>query len=232
MVCSIYLSGGGSFEETYQLDDLFLKNSGPRILYLPVGLKRTFSGYDECVNWFNKVVTSHSYFKKVTVWIELTNKVENLSKDNFDAVYIGGASDTFRLHELLSSNNFYPALSNFVQDGGLIYGGSGGATILGRSINYDQNMKSLPTINMKSLDICRGYSIFAHLNKDNYSIINSSPHGDVIGIPEGGGCVFDHITGELVYLGLKTGIIVADGFCYSLNNGESINVLTLKNNEN
>lgn len=204
----LFLSGGGSVKETYILDDLFLKTAGERILYLPIGLKRTFTGYDGCVMWFTDMVSLHGLIKKIYVWIHLKDKAEKISKNNFDAVYIGGASDTLRLHNLFIKYNIYPQLLSFVEQGGKIYGGSGGATILGKSINYDQIEKGLPKVFEESANLCLGYSIFTHLNKKNIFFLKRSLD-NIIGIPEKGGVMIDIKERLLTYTGRNNGLIIS-----------------------
>lgn len=221
---SIYLSGGGSSQETFELDELFLNSTGNRILYLPVGLKRTFSGYDGCVQWFNDMLLSHNKKKKVTVFIDLKDKAEFIDVDKFDAIYIGGASDTFRLHNLLKKYGIYKKLSLFVSSGGVIYGGSGGATILGRTINYDQKDKQLLYLDESSADLCLGYSIFAHLNDNNLDLIRSKDFGHVIGIPEGGGCIIDPEKREVKYIGERSGIIVMSNSEKNIHDQDTVKI--------
>ena len=84
MSYNIYLSGGGSSQDTYQLDDIFLNSIGKRLLYIPVGLKRSFAGYDDCVKWFTDMVSSHNISKEVSVWINLKDKAKELKISNFD----------------------------------------------------------------------------------------------------------------------------------------------------
>jgi len=205
---NLFLSGGGSNKETYVLDDLFLKSSGSRILYLPVGLKRNFAGYDECVVWFSNMVASHNLTKKISVWIELMNKKSEININNFDAVYIGGATDTLRLHNLFIKHNFYSQLATFIEEGGLIYGGSGGATILGKSINYDQIEKGQQTVAENSANLCMDYSIFTHLDGRNRKMIESSKFGKVIGIPEKGGIRLDTGKRTIGYSGSGKAIVI------------------------
>lgn len=205
---SIYLSGGGSSKSTYLLDELFLRSAGERILYLPIGLKRTFSGYDDCVNWFMSMISSHGVSKSVSVWVDIRNKVEELNKNNFDSIYIGGASDTWSLHQLLLKSNFYFHLKKFLDEGGVVYGGSGGATILGKSINYDQLEKGITKSEEKAADLCLGYSVFTHINEKNVRVIEKQPEGKVIGIPEGSGCVLDLRENKITCVGMKDIFVV------------------------
>ncbi|MDP3725727.1 MAG: Type 1 glutamine amidotransferase-like domain-containing protein [bacterium] len=217
---NIFLSGGGNSQETYGLDDLFLHVAGSRILYVPVGLKRTFAGYDDCVTWFTDMVSKHNVEKKISVWIDLKEKSTSIRHGNFDAIYIGGASDTYRLHSLFKKNNFYPELEKFIKDGGIIYGGSGGATILGRSINYDQQEKQLPTTVELSANLCLGYSVFPHLSDNKFRLISTSPDAKVICMPEGSGVAIDTKNQQMKYLGKQNGIVISKKKTLAIKDGD------------
>ena len=225
MSYNIFLSGGGSATETYELDDVFLKTSGDRILYLPIGLKRSTAGYDDCVTWFTNMVNSHNILKNISAWIDVSNKTSKIDRKKFDGIYIGGASETFSLHNLFIKHDMYPKLISFVQQGGLIYGGSGGASILGKSINYDQIEKSQPRVEENSANLCMGYSVFAHLNDKNISIIEALSNGNVIGIPEGGGCMIDGQKKVITYIGTSRALILTNFSSRYLENKESTNII-------
>lgn len=231
MSFNIYLSGGGKDKDTFELDELFLRASGKRILYIPVGLKRTFAGYDECVKWFMNMISSHKLTKQVSVWISIKDKTEQINVRNFDAVYIGGASDTFRLHCMLSEHNFYEKFRTFIEEGGVIYGGSAGSSILGKSINYDQMEKALPKLKEYSSDLCLGYSVFPHLNPQNEKIIDRMTEGRVLGIPEEGGCMIDTFNKKITYIGASRAKIINEFQSRNIQNGETINMVTLEDNE-
>ncbi|KKP92963.1 MAG: hypothetical protein UR98_C0014G0007 [Parcubacteria group bacterium GW2011_GWA1_36_12] len=220
MSYNIYLSGGGSSQDTYQLDDIFLNSIGKRLLYIPVGLKRSFAGYDDCVKWFTDMVSSHNISKEVSVWINLKDKAKELKISNFDAVYMGGASDTLRLHNMLHKFNFYPQLRSFSKDGGIIYGGSGGASVMGRTINYDQLDKRQLTVTETAADLCGGYSIFTHLNDKNQEIIERLEEGNVIAIPEGGGCLLDGEGKNVLYKGVSPAIMATSLSKINLGNNQ------------
>lgn len=225
MSYNVFLSGGGSAEDTYDFDDLFLKTAGQKILYLPVGLKRTFAGYDDCVKWFSDLINLHASDKNISVWINLKGKDVEIKKENFDAIYIGGASTTLRLHKQFMEFNFYPRLKEFIEAGGIIYGGSGGASILGRFINYDQMESSSERIKDPAADLCLGYSIFAHLNDKNRYLVQEGSEGRVIAIPERCGCAIDIDEGKVVCISGAGALMVSVGSIIALQNGQSYSML-------
>jgi len=128
---NIYLSGGGSSEQTIALDELYFGSIAEesRIAYIPVALrgKRTF---DECTHWFYELASTYGQFR-VSVF-------EHLSKDKSylqecDAVYIGGGN-TYELLREIRQFHFQIPLLEFAHAGKPIYGGSAGAVILGKDI--------------------------------------------------------------------------------------------------
>ncbi len=208
MESNIFLSGGGTSEQTYEFDDIFLKSSGERILYLPIGLKRTFSGFDGCVDWFMSMIKMHNVTKKVTTLIDLKNKADFISTEYFDAIYIGGASDTFRLHSLLRKNGTYDLIRKFIEEGGIVYGGSGGATILGRTINYDQRDKGLSITDDLSSNICFDYAIYTHLESLEKDYLKKQEYGKLICLPEKCGLAINTNDRMSIYVGKNSAYIL------------------------
>lgn len=220
MEFNVFLSGGGTSEQTYKFDDIFLKSSGERILYLPVGLKRTFSGFDGCVDWFMSMIKMHNVIKKVTTLIDLKDKNDLITIENFDAIYIGGASDTFRLHSLLKKNGTYSLIKKFIDDGGTVYGGSGGATILGRTINYDQKEKKLSVVDDLSSNVCFGYAIYPHLKFTEKNYLETQEYGKVICLPEDGGLAINTKNGESIYVGENSAFVFDGELTKQISDGE------------
>lgn len=224
MLGKIFLSGGGNQEETYKLDDLFLKESGEKILYIPIGLKRTFAGYDGCVEWFENMIKSHNIEKKITTWVNLKDKKDLIKIDNFDAIYIGGASDTYQLHCLFEKYNIYKKIESFLSDGGYVYGGSGGATVLGKTINYDQLDKGLDFVDSFSANLIFDYSIFTHLNDEKIEKISKLDFGKVIVLSEKGGVILDRKKREIKYVGNENCFVISDNFSKKIFDEELIKI--------
>ena len=226
MKYDIFVSGGGSAKENFNVDQLFFDSLlGKRLLYLPIGLKRSFVGYDGCIDWFRSVLRLHQKSDiSLSVWINLNKKSEKISRDNFDGIYIGGASDTFELHKNLLKHNIYQEIMDFSKNKGIVYGGSGGGTVLGCSINYDQFEKKLPPVKSESANLCFGYSFFTHLNDINKPLIENGSFGPVIGLPEGSGFCVNYNTREGLFLGTKSGVISNFDKQKYLSDHQSINL--------
>ncbi|MFH1472920.1 MAG: Type 1 glutamine amidotransferase-like domain-containing protein [bacterium] len=224
---NLFLSGGGSLVDSFDLDEAFLELSGGNILYIPVGLKRTFIGYDECVEWFVSMVKKHKKVKKISVWINLKNKTGFLNK--FDSVYIGGASDTGRLHEILKDSGFYPELKKFIEKGGLVYGGSGGASVLGRSVILDISPEHIKYINDEqkflAADLCHGYSVFTHFKPNKKYELKRYANMKILVLPEQGGVAINTRNGQMTYLGKTNGVVSFDRKITKISNGHTMNLV-------
>lgn len=127
----IILSGGGKPEETKKIDKFFLsllpKNKS--LLYIPIA--KTTRPYKECYNWF-KSIFGKLGFKNIEMWTELSNKrLEHLKR--FGGIYLGGG-DVYYLLNIFRKTKFIKILKKYIKKGGIVYGNSAGAVILGKNI--------------------------------------------------------------------------------------------------
>ena len=160
----LFISGGGNAENSYLLDKEFVGSLKKRkILYILIGLKRDIVGFEGCYDWITKTLGAHTSKEiEIEMWISLEDKhEEDLSE--FDAIYIGGAYNTYKLMDVLHCSGLDQRFRGFVAKGGLIYGGSSGAIILGRNIATWGDDKMNYT-SEDGLDLVGGFSIFCHFN--------------------------------------------------------------------
>ncbi len=196
MLANLFLSGGGNNKEMHDLDELFFRNVHGRILYIPVGLKRTIMGYEGCYEWFEGLLKVHDCRFPTSMWINLARKAMHLTHSRFDAVYIGGASDTEFLHYLMVKHGIYQPLRDFLRSGGKLYGGSGGATVVGKTINYDQLEKGKLPVTKDAADLLFGWNIRTHANDDGpFAIRGAQPFGRLISLSEDVGLAIDTVNG-------------------------------------
>ncbi len=163
----IFLSGGGDAEDSTEIDRVFVQRlPGPRILYIPVGLIRGYAGYDGCFEWLHATLARHAAVPlTIRMWVHLAHKAEQLSTENFDGVYIGGASSTYRLMRELRRFNIDAPLAEYIKHGGIVYGGSSGAVIFGQRIDVTGDEKRGPAdSDARGLGFLGGYSIFCHFD--------------------------------------------------------------------
>lgn len=187
----LFLSGGGHAKDSFLLDCKFvsfLKNR--KLLYIPIGLQRSFIGYEECYDWITKTISVHTNVRiNIIMWIDLNNKTQDDLRQ-FDAIYIGGAQDSYKFMEILHKTKFIDILYNFLKDGKIIYGGSTGAIIMGKNISILGELPKGAYANNEGLNLVKDYSIYCHYTNDCDSkiiqYINRCKNS-VIAIPENSG---------------------------------------------
>lgn len=190
----IALAGGGGAEDSRLLDEVFAAWVGPRgkMLYLPIAL-RGIRSFESCREW---ITTTFSPLKltDITMWTDLIgHQADEL--EGFDAIYIGGGNTYSLLAELIGSG-FDRHLKAYAQSGGIIYGGSAGAVVLGKDIrtvtHMDRNNIGLAEVNC--LNLATDYSIVPHYQPEMDQLIAEFVRNyrlPVLGIPERSGVVIE-----------------------------------------
>ena len=151
----IILSGGGDFKDSFKLDKKFFSflKLNSRILYIPVALERDKAGYEACRDWFSTVISGHLREKDISFAMLLgDDEISDLSI--YDAIYIGGGN-TYKLLDYIYQKKIDKKFLDFIEKGGIIYGGSAGAIVLGKDIRTaeeenDKNYRPIPTRFSKS----------------------------------------------------------------------------------
>lgn len=192
---TIYLSGGGNWDKTIEIDSIFLKDlANKEILFIPTAKEADEEGYKDCYEWLvNKLKRIDSGIK---VDVELDfNKIKKL--DNYSAVYIGGGN-TYKLLNLLNQSNFRNFLNGYLERDGVIFGASAGAVILGKDIStYMEENEKYNYSEDEGLNLVGGYSIMCHHIENENTKANeyiNRTSNPVIAIPVGvaikisGGC--------------------------------------------
>ena len=158
----IVLAGGGNEEDSRLIDKTFASWIEPngKILYLPVAL-RGVRPFQDCLEWMKSTFLPFN-ITNVEMWTDLSeHKGVELSK--FVSVYIGGGNTYSLLAEILE-NGFVHHMIEYVSLGGIIYGGSAGAAILGKDIrtisHVDRNEIGLTET--KGLNLAMGHSVWVH----------------------------------------------------------------------
>ncbi len=133
------------------------------------------------------------------MWTDLYNrKWEDINK--YDAVYFGGGN-TYYLLNHVKNNKFDKLIKRYYKSGGIIYGGSAGAIILGRDIQTagfggDADRNQVGLTDFDGLNLVSGYSIQCHYSTyDDDELINYSKKKKikVIALPDDTGLM---ITGK------------------------------------
>jgi dipeptidase E len=127
----LILAGGGDAPESGAIDNLFTSLLRmPSILYLPQAVSPRIWSEKKALEWMRE----HSIFDGIN--IEVARDLESLTIEDMKrhgAVYIMGGN-TFDLVAQLRAANAHIPLQGFIADGGLVYGLSAGAILLGASI--------------------------------------------------------------------------------------------------
>ena len=128
----IIMGGGGNSKESYSLDYQYLTRFGIKsILYIPIALDCDDIGYEKCYEWIVGWVTKLSpRFINIDMCTDLSEIIDLLQ---YDSIYIGGGN-TYKLLYQIKKYKWDTKLTDFYRQGGIIYGGSAGAIILGKSI--------------------------------------------------------------------------------------------------
>ncbi|MEK4670125.1 Type 1 glutamine amidotransferase-like domain-containing protein [Niallia sp. FSL R7-0271] len=117
-------------------------NLNKPLLYIPIAMDGAIP-FDECYKWINSVFKPLG-IQEITMWTDLSNKtLEDLKQ--FSAIYIGGGN-TFSLLNAIQISKLDKVLEEYIENEGVIYGGSAGAIILGANItcsHMDANKTNL-----------------------------------------------------------------------------------------
>jgi len=203
----IFLSGGGDAQQSKLLDSLFVEKVGSKkILYLPVAMKRDKIGYEACFDWIISTLTPHS---KKFLDIDMVTDLTTLNKDyleKFGAIYIGGGN-TYKLLDEIKRSGFDKLIIDFLSRGGIVYGGSAGAIVLGKDISIVSEEKDR-NISSEGLNLINGYSIRCHYSDKDNGVIRSFVQETklpVIAIPEGSGLILGSLTyqNRIIGTGIK-----------------------------
>lgn len=187
----IFLNGGGSGTKTVKVNQRLneiIDHTKP-ILYIPLAMNK--EKYDRCYQWITEEL------KNVKVpYIEMVRDTSELSLkklDDYSLIFIGGGN-TFKLLFDLKESNCFEKIMQYVNNNGLIFGGSAGAIIFGQDLEScildDKNEVDLKDI--KGFDVLNGVSFLCHytnrtIEKDNEStryLLELSKRKKIIALPE------------------------------------------------
>lgn len=158
---TIILSGGGNPEVVVPIDKYFASiiDLQKTVLYIPNAMEPHIFSYEECFEWFKKTYGEYGISK-----VELCTDLRTLNLDGrYSAVFIGGGN-TFKLLHEIQQSNFDVQIHSYLETGGVIYGGSAGAIICGKTIETaiyaDKNQVGIN--NHSGLNLLNNYDVFCH----------------------------------------------------------------------
>lgn len=151
----LFLGGGGDENQSALFDDEFFKYVKGDLVYIPIAM--TSRPYGDCLKWFQRVVSDRA---PIHMWTNLYDRsLSDLITVN--AVYIGGG-DTGKLLDHVVKSGFHTALKAYLKQGGIVYGGSAGAIILGQDIRTAREVCNTARVNYDGLNLLEGYSVYCH----------------------------------------------------------------------
>ena len=209
----IYLSGGGNEKQSFPLDkfffDTFPKNGS--FLYIPVALRGN-KLYPTAHIWMKSILEIH---ERNDIQFETADdlskyRLEDLK--NFDAIYIGGGNTWSLMQELMDSD-FSQELISYIKNGGVVYGGSAGAIVLGKNIDTHDDENKINLKDTSGFNLLSDYSVACHYtNKQSdrftdWAISHKSP---ILCLPDEAGLMFGN--DSILCVGTKPCVIyLADG---------------------
>ena len=199
---TIFLGGGGDTIASFAFDQYFfsLLPLQARILYIPVALRRGMRGYESCFDWFSHLIGEHSQLKNIDFEMMLED-VQIPALDTYDAVYIGGGN-TYHLLRYLEASGLRQRLITYVYSGGIVYGGSAGAIVLGKDIRTAEEENDRGSARNEGLNLLGEKSIYCHYTHSvdsNISRIVEKISSSVFALPEDSGIVWKNERIEKVF---------------------------------
>ena len=129
----LLLNGGGSDEQLIptmtKLNEIIDHNKP--ILYVPLAMNEIEYPYDGCYEWIT------GELKDVEIPnIEMIRSADELSAKNLDdySVIFFGGGNTFKLLNDLKECGAFEKIKEYLNNGGVVFGGSAGAIIFGKDL--------------------------------------------------------------------------------------------------
>ena len=128
-------------------------------LYIPLAMKQ--EKYDGCYEW----ITGELRAIEVP-GIDMVRSAEELSTKNlndYSFLFIGGGNTFKLLHDLKTSSSF-EKISEYINNDGIVFGGSAGAIIFGKDLEACK-LADVNEVNLQDIigfDILNGVSILCH----------------------------------------------------------------------
>ncbi|MFV0625730.1 MAG: Type 1 glutamine amidotransferase-like domain-containing protein [Alphaproteobacteria bacterium] len=185
----IFLAGGGDIEDSKQIDEIFFKyiSENDKILYIPTALDS--SQYEEAFIWFQSLVKNYQPNIRINM---LTESLVYPNLNEYKAIYIGGGN-TYKLLQFLCEHKLDEKLKLYEKEGGIIYGGSAGAIILGKTIKTVKEEKEFYPDN-EALNLVTPYTVRCHYisqEEELFSDISKKLNSPLLALPENSGVIIE-----------------------------------------
>lgn len=191
----LLLCGGGCGDKTILANKKFdeIIDHNKPLLYVPLAMNEVKHPYDGCLEWIKNELSTVNI-----PHIEMVRTFEEFASKNFSdycAIFIGGGN-TYKLLRGIKDSGTFEKLRKYLNNDGIIYGGSAGAIIFGYDIDcvLPMDANDVELKDTKGFDMLGGKSIFAHYTNEHSedehmmyknSLINYTKNNeDVIALPE------------------------------------------------
>ena len=202
---TLFLNGGGcgkQVKDSYTLLKEKVDTTKP-LLYIPLAMEK--EKYPGCFKWISGELADFHFPQ-----IDMITSAEELCRkklSDYAALFIGGGN-TYKLLAELKSCDAFQKINTFLEEGGIIFGGSAGAILFGKTIDScryaDPNKVALKKT--AGFNKVFGAYIGAHYPNDNpvktqqatqcfTELSNDTP---VIALPEENTLVIDQNTVQIV----------------------------------
>lgn len=187
----LFLCGGGSGEKTIEANKKLneIINHTKPILYVPLAMQ--YDKYDSCYEWINEELKDVDVpnIDMVISADELASKDLNL----YSAIFIGGGN-TYKLLSELKMSGAFENIKEYLNNDGIIFGGSAGAIIFGQCIDTckyaDKNEVELK--DQMGFDVFNNFSILCHFTNESEEkteinrkyLLELSKEEKIIALPE------------------------------------------------
>ncbi|MBQ7308245.1 MAG: Type 1 glutamine amidotransferase-like domain-containing protein [Clostridia bacterium] len=166
----LILNGGGHGENLYHSYELFTRElKGKKVLYIPLAWEN--GNMENCINWLKGELLPFGVCDIVDVL--LPNEITKDKFNDIGGVFIGGGN-TFKLLKMLKESQGFDLLKDYLDNDGLIMGGSAGTLIFGKSIDtalktkYPVSSTDENLVNLKDtlgFNKVRDFSLMVHYHK-------------------------------------------------------------------
>ncbi len=220
----IILAGGGDAPESYKVDKYFSSLLvKKKMLFFPQAVSPEIWSYADALNWI-KTPTAFQEIS-ITMCLDMSN-IDIKKLLEYDAIYLMGGN-TYKLLNFIRESKLDNLMLEYLDMGGIIYGISAGAIVLGLNITTagigpekDENFINLTDLN--GLNILNGIIVATHYSPEmNNELLKLSYENNakIIGIPESSGIYLENRISKV--LGFEAITIFDNGNMQSFAEGSS-----------